>query len=188
MDYTQVEKYWRKRKERMQKYTAEQLNDPRLLEITIKFLVECGMPESCAPMLSFDNWGKNTIPSLKNSFHRVFDWLDNYLHIGDNNSGDPICIDLNNNSIIYLNHDSNFELSFINSSIEKLAECLIVYTDFIEHINASDDSNFLNAKFEDKDFEKLKNQFLIIDEHCLIERTMWRGEFDSLLWERENSE
>jgi hypothetical protein len=141
MDYNQIETYWRKRKEKMCRYSIAQLSNPRLLNATIDFLVECGMPETCAPMLSFDNWGKKTIPSLKNIFHRDFEWLDDYIHIGDNNSGDPICIDLNSNAIIYLNHDNNFEVFFINSSVEKLAKSLIAYTDFIENINVFDDSS-----------------------------------------------
>jgi hypothetical protein len=188
MDYKQVEKYWRKRKEKMCKYSLTQLSNPRLLNTTIAFLVECGMPATCAPMLCFDNWGKKTIPSLKNSFYRDFDWFDDYIHIGDNNSGDPICIDLNNNTIVYLNHDNNFEISFINSSVEKLSECIIAYTNFFEQINTSNNSDSLNTKLEEKDFEKLKQQLLDIDKQCLKEGAMWKGELDYLLWERENND
>jgi hypothetical protein len=188
MNYNQIETYWRKRKEKMCKYSLSQLSNPRLLNTTIEFLVECGMPETCTPMLCFDNWGKKTIPSLKNSFHRDFEWLDDYIHIGDNNSGDPICIDLNNNAIVYLNHDNNFKISFINSSVEKLSECIIAYTNFFEQINTSNNSDSLNPKFEDEDFEKLKKQLLDIDEQCLKEGAMWRGDIDYLLWERENND
>jgi hypothetical protein len=188
MDYNQIETYWRKRKEKMCRYSLTQLSNARLLNTTIDFLVECGMPRSCAPMLSFDNWGKKTIPSLKNIFHRDFEWLDDYIHIGDNNSGDPICIDLNSNAIVYLNHDNNFEVFFINSSVEKLAKSLIAYTDFIGNINAFDDSNFMNAKFDDNDFEKLKQQLLGIDEQCLKEGALWKDDLDNLLWERENND
>ncbi|MGC4102860.1 hypothetical protein [Ferruginibacter sp.] len=188
MDIAQIRKYWMDSDEDLCTYTAPQLQNPGLLQQTIVYLTECGLPQTCAPFLSFH---ENDAPELQTPnqvYHIDWEELHNYLVIGGNGSGDPVCIDLDkDNEIVFLNHDNFFQRVFINTDIHKLLQCLIIYKDFIELINAADDSNFLNAVFNDADFLKLKQDLYNADSHCLDENTMWRWELDGLLAERANT-
>lgn len=188
MDIHQINKYWNDSEEKLCIYKPSQLDNPRLSKTTINFLVNCGLPDSCAPMLSFDEFDNTTIPTPNQVFNIDIDDLNDYLMIGSNGSGDPICIDLNNeNEIVYLNHDNNFERIYINSSVHQLTECIIRYRDFLTSLDPRFENNtFIKRKFSDEEFSKLCIDFKAIDDKSLLANNCWRAEFDYLLWERDN--
>ena len=174
MDIHQIIKYWTDNEEVLYSYKPSQLDNQRLLKTTIDFLINCGLPDSCAPGLSFYECNATTIPTPNQVFNIDIEELNDYLMIGSNGSGDPLCIDLNNNNeIVYLNHDNDFERVFINSSLETLSECLIIYRYFISSVNATNDSNYLDRNFSDKVVEQLKQDLSEVDPKCIEENTMW---------------
>jgi hypothetical protein len=63
MEIQQIKKYWTDTEGRLYNYKLSQLNNPRLLKITIDFLIDCGLPDSCAPGLSFNDCNDDTIPT-----------------------------------------------------------------------------------------------------------------------------
>ena len=188
MDIQQVLKYWTDIQENLHKYNFTQLSNPRLSKATIDFLITCGLPESCAPGLSFDNYNELTIPTPNEVFKIDNDELNDFLMIGSNGSGDPVCIDSKNeNEIVYLNHDNDFEKIFMNSSAQKLAECIIRYSEFNASLNARFENNaFLKRKFSDEEFSQVCSDFNQIDDRSLQENACWKQELDCLLWERDN--
>ena len=188
MNIHQINKYWADNKEELCTYKSFQCDNPRILKSTIDFLINCGLPKSCAPGLSFDKYHETTIPTPNQVFKIDIDELNDYLMIGSNGSGDPVCIDLNNeNEIVYLNHDNDFERVYMNSSVQKMIECIIRYKDF----HASLDPRFENSvlvkrKFHDEEFFSLCNDFRTIDGKCLENDNCWNAELNELLWERDN--
>ena len=188
MEIHQINKYWSDSEEELCIYKTSQLDNPRLLKFTSDFLVNCGLPENCAPGLSFDHYKDTTIPTPNEVFNIYIDELKDYLMIGSNGSGDPVCIDLNNNNeIVYLNHDNDFERVYMNSSIHQLAECIIRYRDFHASLDPRFENNtFIKRKFSDEEFSKVCNDFKAIDDKCLEENNCWKAELDYLLWERDN--
>ena len=174
MNIQQIKKYWIDNDEKLNSYKLSQLDNPRLSKATIDFLVNCGLPGSCAPFLFFDDCETPTIPTPNQVFSIDIEELNDYLWIGSNGYGDPVCIDLNNNNeIVYLNHDNDSERVFINSSVETLSECLIIYRNFISSVNATNDSNYLERNFSDKVVEQLKQDLSEVDPKCIEENTMW---------------
>ncbi|WP_416437703.1 hypothetical protein [Phnomibacter sp. MR] len=188
MDIHQIKKYWTNTDEELYTYKPSQLENPRLLQTTIDFLVNCGLPDSCAPGLSFDECNGTAIPTPNQVFNIDIDELNDYLMIGSNGSGDPVCIDLNNkNEIVYLNHDNDFERVYMNASVKQLTECIIRYKDFHASLNPRFENNtFFRRKFTDEEFSKVCNDFKSIDDKCLVENNCWKAELDYLLWERDN--
>ncbi len=188
MDILQINKYWTDSEEELCTYKSSQLDNSRLLKSTIDFLVNCGLPESCAPGLSFDEYDEATILTPNQVFNIDIDELNDYLMIGSNGSGDPVCIDLNNgNEIVYLNHDNDFERVYINSSVHQLTECIIRYRDFHASLDPRFENDiFIKRKFSDVEFSKVCDDFKAIDDKCLLDNNCWKAELDYLLWERDN--
>lgn len=174
MNIQQIKKYWIDNDEELNLYKPSQLDNPRLSKPAFDFLVNCGLPNSCAPFLSFDDCQTIKILTPNEVFNIEIEELNDYLWIGSNGSGDPVCIDLNcNNEIVYLNHDNDFERVFINSSLETLSQCLIIYQNFIRSVNATNNSNYLNRNFSDKVVEQLKQGLMEVDTKCIGDNTMW---------------
>jgi hypothetical protein len=188
MESHQIKKYWTSADEQVYSYKPSQLDNPRLLKTTIDFLINCGLPDSCAPGLSFDECNDTTIPTPNQVFNIDIGELNDYLMIGSNGSGDPVCIDLNNdNEIVYLNHDNDFERVYINSSVHQLIECIIRYRDFHASLDPKfENDTFIKRKFTDEEYSKVCEDFKAIDGNCLLDNNCWKAELDYLLWERDN--
>lgn len=177
MNTQQIKNYWIENGETLHTYQPSQLDNPRLSKPAIDFLINCGLPASCAPGLNFDNCKRVEIPTPNEVFNIEFEELDNYLFIGNNGCGDPLCIDLNKgNQIVFLNHDNDFERIFINSDLEKLSTCLIIYCEFIKSANTTSNSNYLDRNFSDDAVNKLKQDLTKVEEICMEEGAMWEME------------
>ncbi|AXY73556.1 hypothetical protein D3H65_05990 [Paraflavitalea soli] len=188
MTLEQIEKYWTDRSLKLNKYQLSQLNIPRLLSTTKDYLIYGGLPDSCAPGLSFEACVFEVIPSPNEVFNIDLDELDDYLMIGSNDSGDPICIDLiHENEVVFLNHDNDFESVFMNSSIQQLVECMIRYNDFNASLNPRFENNtFLQNRFTDNEFATFCNDLQLIDLKSLLDNSFWKTASDCFLLERDN--
>lgn len=113
-------------------------HDGRLSQSCSLFLFEVGMPEASG--LRFD--------PLAGSLEKVYEvygsadyWkdadrkrLDDFLVIGSNQGGDPLCLDrVNHERIVLLDHERNFAVAeFVNSSVLQLAECILIFQEMVE--------------------------------------------------------
>jgi hypothetical protein len=108
-----------------------------LTEQTRRFLIEAGLPKSCAPCLTFDE--------LADGLQRLWDvyspgqWapnekleLEHYGLIGSDSSGNPICVDERDGRVVLLDHELLFDvrhresrIMLVNSSVCQLAESLL---------------------------------------------------------------
>jgi hypothetical protein len=111
---------------------------PLLPETARRFLSEAGLPNSCPPCLAFDDLSDG-LRHLWEVFspgqwkHEEKQGLEHYALIGSDGAGDPICIDERDGRVIFLDHELLFDpnseesrLKFINSSVEQLAESLLI--------------------------------------------------------------
>jgi hypothetical protein len=188
MNIHQINKYWTDSEEKLYAYKPSQLDNPRLLRATIDFLTNCGLPNSCAPGLSFHRYDDTTVLTPNQVFNIDLDELNEYLMIGSNGCGDPVCIDLNTeNEIVYLNHDNDFERVYMNGSVHQLTECIIRYRDFHASLDPRFENNtFFRRKFSDEEFSQVCEDFKAIDDKCLLDNNCWKAELEYLLWERDN--
>ncbi len=120
--------------------TAHSLASARLPDATRRFLIEAGLPQSCAPFLCFGEVGEG-LPRVWDVYAPRPQWrpeekigLEYYLMIGSEGSGNPICLDERNGSVVMLDHELLFDPKarekrtvFVNSGIPELAECLLLF-------------------------------------------------------------
>jgi hypothetical protein len=111
--------------------------DERITELIIdesskNILREVGFPEDAAPFLSFNEEPEKVLKKLPSIFSYLGPEFDRYRLLGCNGSGDFLCIDETDGSIVYLNHDSNMKRVFINSSLSQFAECLCLMAETLQ--------------------------------------------------------
>jgi hypothetical protein len=111
---------------------------PLLPETARHFLTQAGLPQSCAPCLTFDD----LTDGLRHLWE-VFSpgqWtpeerqgLEHYGVIGSDGAGNPICVDEREGRVVLVEHELLFDpkseerrVTFVNSSIAQLAESLFL--------------------------------------------------------------
>jgi hypothetical protein len=173
---------WKSYTETIHAFSATELSRPGLSAATVTFLKGCGLPADCEPCLAFEKFVDNKHISTVNEVLGTSDKeLDNYLMIGTNGSGAPVCIDLaRKNEIVYLDHDQHFERVFINASIVHFAQCLVSYQDFLAAENGG-------RRFTDTEMQHLKSLLRKADRRALDDGSFWNAELEYLEWERGNA-
>lgn len=182
MNIKLIKEYWQNCNEILYTVLPESVDLTKIGHDTFVFLTSCGFPLSVAPFISFPDVAKGSILSPDKIFQIEDKRLENYLMLGNNGYGDPVCIDTTeNDEIVFLNHDNDFQRFFINSNIEKFAKCLIIYREFIRDVNKDDDTNWIERRFQNSQIFQLRNDLKNIDSKCLEEDAMWALEIDGLL-------
>ena len=187
MDLTTLIEKWTSEGDKLHPFPATALTHTHLSEATRTYLSAAGLPKQAAPSLEF--LIDPAILQTPNQYFRIsWEGLDDYLAIGHNCSGDPICIDLTSgNEIVYLNHDNSFERIFMNTTVEQLSRCLLLYKLFYTSlINATDPDDFSIRKFTDEELNNLRNSFEDFDAKALEPASFWETELDTLVWERDH--
>jgi len=160
-----------------------------LSKVTSDFLNIAGLPVYCEPNLSFANdtddivYGINRLTE-QYDFEEDMPKFDKYVVIGSCRDGDAIAVDTSDNDkIVELDHEDSFSSMYFNSSIETLADFLILYRDFeTEVLQCKDqDDNFQCFNFTDEQFERLKNKMYSIDSKAMTERGFWKEELEIML-------
>lgn len=91
------------------------------------------LPDSAAPCLSFEEFSRPKL--VWEVFGSPSDWspadrtrLASYRMIGSDGAGNPICVEQGTGVVVLLDHENRFRTrQFVNSSIHRLAECLLAY-------------------------------------------------------------
>lgn len=105
-------------------FPRERIGELKIDERGKALLREVGFPEDAAPFLSFGDKQDKALKKLPSAFSFLGSQFDRYRLLGRNGSGDFVCIDESDGSIVYLDHDSNMKRVFINSSLPLFAESL----------------------------------------------------------------
>ncbi len=173
--------------------TPERLNRFHFSKSTFDFLTIAGLPTYCEPNLSFANdtndkfYGINKLNEVYDLFDRKADY-EKFVIIGSCHDGNVIAINTDeNDEIEELEHEDLFSSTFFNSSINLLADFLILYRDFENSIwvdkDRKDTMQFFN--FTDNQFETLREIMLHIDEKAVLNDGFWKSELEGLLSIRE---
>lgn len=180
---------WTNKDEPLSPLSTSRIDRFNLSKATSDFLSIAGLPVYCEPNLSFANdtddivYGINRLTEQYN-FEEDKPKFDKYVVIGSCRDGDAIAIDTSDNDkIVELDHEDLFSSMYFNSSIETLAEFLILYRDFeTEVLQGKDpDDNFQCFNFTDEQFERLRNKMYAIDSKAVTERGFWKEELEIML-------
>ncbi|MBC5773144.1 SUKH-4 family immunity protein [Pontibacter sp. KCTC 32443] len=185
MVYKELIKDWES--EKLFRFDMHDLSDKGLNEETIAFMSIVGLPTSAAPFLSFAGDSEKVLSSIFDTFETGEDRHKYFLSIGSDGAGDPVCIDLRNEChVIILNHEEDFEPTFMNSSVNELFQFLTLYKKFVEKIiRVNGEDAFLDADFTDSQYEELKKAMEEVDNKALRTNTFWAQELAQLLGNRE---
>jgi len=143
----------------------ELLDTPSFPAEAARFLVEAGLPGSCAPFLSFHALASGPLSLVQHYGVHQFRPSDtarlaSFYVIGSDSAGNPLCLDAaRNGEVVMLDQEDRFQTrTFVASSVAALAEALLIlYTvpnaRFAEHLRridpkAADESSFLPAEVE----------------------------------------
>mgnify|MGYP000909105551 CR=1 FL=1 len=161
---------------------------------TREFLNTSGLPDEAAPFLSFV--GDINLKNKYDSINILTNWFDflpteysKYVVIGTDGSGDVIALNTEEGGVIeWLDHEDGFSSRFMNSSILHLASCLIAYNQFIKVIRKENgDDAYIEANFNDTQFENLYKSQKSTDEYSLNKGNFWQTDLDSLIAQRDNN-
>jgi hypothetical protein len=184
---------WTNANEPLSPLSFEILNRFGLSKLTVDFLTIAGLPIYAEPNLSFVNetndiyYGINLLTERYDFFDKKKDF-EKYVVIGSCRDGDVIAINREKDDIIeQLDHEDFFSSTYFNSSIEILADFLILYRDFEASVLVGKDheDNLQCFNFTNEQFDKLKNNMLLIDSKAITERGFWKEEFEIMLSLRE---
>ena len=169
--------------------TVSRLDRFKLQQSTVDFLTIAGLPIYSEPNLSFANNTDDIFYGI-NKLTEQFDFADEkekyekYIVIGSCRDGDAIAIDTNDNDkIVELDHEDLFSSKYFNSSINTLADFLILYRDFEKEVLLDKDqtNNFQSFKFTDEQFEILKQKMFAVDKDAITEDGFWKDELEIIL-------
>lgn len=128
-------------------------------------LTVSGLPRDASPFLSFRRPDALVLQPLS-KVGGVPDSYVRYRMIGQNGYGDMICIDeATNGTVVYLNHDRDLEVVFINSNVTALAQSLCYFAEFMK----------------DKDAEVCGRAIRGADPPAMASGRFWPAEIDSVM-------
>lgn len=110
------------------KFPLDILQDSSLIPEEQDFLYQVGLPQNAAPYLKFENLYEK-IPGLADIFNEFFclGFASRHrLLVADKINGEIQCLELGDEAIHIL---------FVNSSLEKFAECLCLFEECIDKTN-----------------------------------------------------
>ena len=169
--------------------TKTRLDRFNLLQSTVDFLIESGLPVYCEPNLSFANDTDDIVYGI-NKLTEQYDFegdkekYEKYVVIGSCRDGDAIAIDTSDNDkVVELDHEDLFSSMYFNSSITALADFLVLYRDFEKEVlqDKDPDDNFQCFNFTDQQFDQLKSKMLSVDSKAITERGFWKEELEIML-------
>ena len=174
--------------------TPARLDRFKLQKSTLEFLTIAGLPIYCEPNLSFVNDTDDIVYGI-NKLTEQFNFGDNkakyenYVVIGSCSDGDAIAIDTNyNDKIVELDHEDLFSSKYFNSSINTLADFLLLYQEFEKEVLLNKDSadNFQIFNFTDVQFETLKQKMIAVDKEAVFKEGFWKDELEIMLSIRQD--
>ncbi|WP_462253000.1 SUKH-4 family immunity protein [Ferruginibacter sp.] len=174
--------------------SKDRLEKFNLLPHTAEFLMIAGLPVYTSANLCFTNDSDDLIEGI-NLLTEQYDFLEKgigyekYVVIGSCRDGDAIAINISeNNQIEELDHEDSFNPIFFNSSINALADFLIIYEEFEKSVSEEfGEDGILNGNFTDIQFDKMRNEMYKADEKALTVEGFWKEELDILLSFRKNN-
>jgi len=183
---------WTDKFRKINLYDANRIDKFGFNDSTSMFLKTYGLPKEAAPFLSFSKDNDEQYEGML-KLTDYFDFLesdfDRYIVIGSTGNGDEIVIDLNDDcKIKVLDHEDNFSEEFANSSIDKFANGLVLYQDFIDSIiKENGEDALIESNFSDKHISDLKQKMIDNDKDSLNSGCFWNQGIEILIINRDEN-
>lgn len=167
-------------------YSANRIDKFGFNDSTATFLKTFGLPKDAAPFLSFSKDNDEIYEGFL-KLTDYFDFLepdfDKYIVIGSTGNGDEIVIDTKDNcKIKILDHEDNFSDEFANSSIEKFANGLNLYQEFVETIiRENGEDALIDFNYNDNHIKELKQKMIFNDKDSMTPGCFWNQEIEILI-------
>ncbi|QXV65473.1 hypothetical protein INP83_20790 [Mucilaginibacter sp. 21P] len=150
-----------------------------------KLFLQAGFPDSAAPFLNFDGLSKGKFLTLTQMFPRFFknERSKSFWMLGTDGGGNLIAIDdSNDDKIVLLDHEQNFELiDIINENIEQLAQCLLLYRNFVNDVlEKNGEGAYLDGNYTKEQLLKLIQGFNTVDSDILKRSGFWKSQIATL--------
>ena len=161
-------------------FASDQVQASRLSSID-KAALELGLPEDAAPFLSFGARRNGKVLLTVSELWRLPPEFDDLIVIGGNGSGDPVCIDVEDGSVVYLSHDNEFQIVLINSSLQALVQSLLGYRELVREArtNHGDDA-FLENNVPSASIEAFADLISQVDREAASPGTFWGDRIEDL--------
>jgi len=173
-------------------YVSPRRSD-RIANVDNDWLTKVGLPGS-AFFLSFDDLEDNGLFPLTTIWGQL-DFLsadeqkrlDDYLYVGEDGGGNPVCIDAQDSHVYILDHEDRFRpYALVASSCPQLAELLLAYQEIAQDFGERHSSTAREAiaDFEADYRRTLVERMTAIDAAALAEGEYWLTEVsDFFPWE-----
>jgi hypothetical protein len=125
--FDKIKSLWEELDQPLYPVTLQPADYPELDEQTLRFLSEVGFPEASAPGLDFTDLSERLFTHTQLYHREDYPVLDEYFVIGADSTGNPVCIDTGNGSIVCIDHDHGFEAVFMNSSLIQFGYSMALY-------------------------------------------------------------
>ncbi|MCB2362562.1 SUKH-4 family immunity protein [Clostridium estertheticum] len=161
-------------------YPLINYEEDKIMKINIpieskRFLVECGLPESAAPFLSFESSNQGALLTLKEKYDDIDKYQED-IYIGFTGDGDILTIESKLGHVVCINHET-LEKFYVNNSIPQLAESLLEYEQFINAINEiNGEFSYLDRECPKEQLELIKNRLINIDKKSIHNGSFWWNE------------
>jgi hypothetical protein len=148
------------------------------------FLFITGLPSEFQE-LNFDYLKEKQLVTVNQMWKLDDIEYDKYLAIGFNGAGDPIALNLENQEMVYLNHDNYFEEVFINTDLKKFSFTALRIDSFFNSFKKLHPDSFFDTEFSDEEFDKIIEELRIIDFKVFDKpESHWQITLDTYKWER----
>lgn len=185
---------WKQYDEHFIYFDAKEMTTQNIPNETKVFLSKLGLPKDGALYLNFENTNYDGVvfeklPLLCDMYNlEVEDWsameneYNNHFCIGFDGSGFPVCV---NNSgevcIVLMDYTlaGDFQWTFVNSSLEKMAMCFIEYSRFLDVVlKETKAASAYEADIPLQIFENFKNKLLQIEPELFSNGSLWEYELE----------
>ncbi len=160
--------------------------DPELMKSwnigadSIQFLAEAGLPDSAAPFLVFGQAGRLwEVWDFAEDAEYARELFASYIQIGLTETGNPLCLDEDQNGmVLMLDPEFGFQaLTFVNSTVQQLAECLLVYRVALEEIQRSySEEAGINKELLAGIADWVEQEVMRIDSRAMGRECFWNNE------------
>lgn len=182
---------------RLVRATESQISACKLPDDSKRFLVEAGLPDSCAPFLTFEEVGLGA-PRLWDVYSPG-QWtpeqkkrVAGYLMIGGDGGGEAICLDEAAGGRVVLvlsetlfskpsfwSRRSPIIIEYINASVPQLAESLLCYALFMQKVLQLGHSA-ISDTLPSEPCLRLESELRGIDQTAFTSGSFWDGELAEL--------
>ena len=125
---------WTASGDKITRFDSNIIINTKLNNLDKEFL-QVGLPEDAAPFLSFGPQSGANLQKVSEVHPNLLVEYDDYLIVGFNGYGDPICIHETKGYIAYLNHDDGFSEIFMNSGLAQFLTFLILFREIMANVN-----------------------------------------------------